>query len=276
MVKDGHVRENRDQFVRYALALLAVAASAIAATSVQAQQKDAGHDAAAQANNPLANMKAVNFQNMYTGEVSGLDQDANQFMLRYAQPVKLFGGQWLMRATAPLNTVPTIDGHETGLGDLNVLAAYLFDTGSPAVSFGFGPQVTVPTASSHETGSEKLSVGFANVLFNATSHKFQWGYLLTWQASVAGDGNAPDVNAGAFQPFLFYQLGQGWYLRSTGIWTYDFESDGYAIPVGLGAGRVIKTHDVVANIFVEPQYSVVTGGDGQPEWNIYGGLNFQF
>lgn len=231
----------------------------------------------AQANNPLANTKALNFQNQYFGELSGLDEDANQLYLRYAQPFSAFGGNWLMRATLPVNTLPQAGGgHETGIGDFNVFAAYLFDTGNPAISFGIGPQVTIPTATDDALGSEKWSLGFANVLFNATNPKFQWGYLLTWQTSVAGEDDRDDVNIGAFQPFGMYQLGQGWYLRSTGVWTYDFETDNYAVPVGFGIGKVTKTDRAIVNAFVEPQYSIATRGDGQPEWGVFAGVNFQF
>jgi hypothetical protein len=48
-------------------------------------------NAAAQANNPLANMTAFNLQNYYIGRLTETDDDANQFWLRYAQPFKLFG-----------------------------------------------------------------------------------------------------------------------------------------------------------------------------------------
>ena len=252
-------------------------ATGVLVTALVAGPVAAQSDAAAQANNPLANTKALNFQNQYTGELSGLDRDANQFFLRYAQPFSALGGEWLMRATLPVNTVPQpAGGDETGLGDFNVFAAYLFDTGNPAVSFGFGPQVTIPTATDDAVGSEKWSLGIANVLFNASSPKVQWGYLLTWQASVAGEDDRADVSIGAFQPFGFYQLGQGWYLRSAGIWTYDFETDNYAVPIGLGAGKVFQTDLATINAFVEPQYSIATDGAGQPEWGIFAGLNFQF
>lgn len=234
-------------------------------------------DPAAQANNPLANTTALNFQNLYTGELTGSDRDANQFFIRYAQPFSALGGRWVMRATLPVNTFPFPGGGDTtGIGDLNVFAAYLFELDNPAISFGIGPQVTAPTANEDKVGSGKWSLGFANVLFNAANPKFQWGYLLTWQASVAGDDDQADVNVGALQPFGFYQLGDGWYLRSAGIWTYDFETDAYSVPIGLGLGKVIKTERAVANAFLEPQYSIATRGNGQPEWNIFGGLNFQF
>lgn len=232
---------------------------------------------AAQANNPLANTTALNFQNQYYGSLTGIDEDANQFYLRYAQPFKAFGGNWLARFTLPVNTVPELGGGDlTGVGDLNVFAAYLFDTGDPAISFGVGPQVTAPTATDDALGSGKWSLGLANVLFNARSKKFQWGYLLTWQKSVDGDDDREDVNMGAFQPFGFYQLGEGWYLRSASVWTYNFENDNYAIPLSLGLGKVIKTDRAVVNIFAEPQKYVWTRGDGQPEWGVFAGVNFQF
>jgi len=49
----------------------------------------------------------------------------------------------------------------------------------------------------------------------------------------AGEDNRDDVNIGAFQPFGLYQLGKGRYLRSTGIWIYNFDSDTYTLPIGM-------------------------------------------
>jgi len=254
-----------------------IAIAGAAVTALFAGPLAAQDNAAAQANNPLANTSALNFQNLYTGELTDVNRDANQFFLRYAQPFSALGGRWLMRATLPVNTFPDPAGGDTsGIGDFNVFAAYLFDTGNPAVSFGVGPQLTAPTATEDEVGTEQWSGGFANVLFNAANPKFQWGYLLTWQTSFAGEDNRADVNAGALQPFGFYQLGEGWYLRSAGIWTYDFETDNYAVPIGLGLGKVTQTDRATINAFVEPQYSVATDGDGQPEWGIFAGVNFQY
>ncbi|AXT28422.1 hypothetical protein D1823_02910 [Ruegeria sp. AD91A] len=240
-----------------------------------AQDQDAA-SSAAQANNPLANFKAVNVQNYYIGEITGTRETGNQFWLRYAQPVSLGDTNWILRASLPINSFPRPGGKTTGVGDLNVFAAYLIDIGNPAVSFGIGPQLTAPTGSTDGSGSEKWSAGIANVLFNASSPKFQYGYLLTWQASFAGDSNASDVNTGAFQPFLFYQLGGGTYLRSAPIMTYDFEADSFNVPIGLGIGQVFKKNDITYNVFVEPQYSVASKGPGQAKWQVFLGFNTQF
>jgi len=233
---------------------------------------------AAQANNPLANFTALNLQNYYIGELTSPDKDANQFWVRYAKPFSVGSTNWIFRASLPVNSFPVgpAGDTETGLGDFNAFAAYLIDIGDPAVSFGIGPQLTVPTATEDALGSEKWSAGFANVLFNAKSHKFQYGYLLTWQASFAGESSREDVNVGAFQPFLFYQLGGGTYLRTAPIWVHNFENDTYSVPLGIGIGQVIPKGNTVYNVFIEPQWSVADKGPGYPKWQVFLGFNMQF
>ncbi len=231
-------------------------------------------DELAQANNPLAHMKSVALQNYYMGDVTESDKALNQFWFRYAQPVD----RWLIRASLPVNTFPTPpDGNtDTGLGDFNVFAAYLLDIDKPGVTFGIGPQVTLPTNTQEGLGTDKWSAGFANVLFNAESKLFQYGYLLTWQTSFAGPGDEPYVNAGALQPFAFLQLGSGWYLRAVPIWMYNFQNDSYNIPLGVGIGKVIISGNKVFNMYLEPQFSVAHDGPGQAEWQVLCGFNIQF
>ena len=234
--------------------------------------------ARAQANNPLANFMAFNVHDYYIGEITDSDEDANQLWFRYARPLTFGDIHWQMRASLPVNTYPTgaNASHQTGLGDLNAFAAWLIDTGVKNMSLGFGPQVTRPTATESAVGSEQWSAGFVNTMFYYGWKRFQVGYLLSWQASFAGDDERADVNLGAFQPFLFYQLGQGWYLRSTGVMAYNFDNDTYSVPIGFGLGKVIPTPKVVFNVFVEPQYSVADEGAGWPEWQVFIGLNSQF
>ena len=57
-------------------------------------------DAAAQANNPLANMTAFNIQNYYIGELTESDESANQFWLRFAKPISVADTNWIFRASA--------------------------------------------------------------------------------------------------------------------------------------------------------------------------------
>ena len=238
---------------------------------------DSTASAEAEANNPLANFTAVNFQNYYIGDLTGPGGDANQFILRVAQPFKLFNVKWLGRLSLPVNTFPSPPDFDskTGLGDLNLFTAALIDVGDPAISFGVGPLLTFPTATETNLGSDKWTIGVANVFFNGRSPKFQYGYLITYEHSFAGNSDRDTVSRGAFQPFGFYQLGKGWYLRGAPIWFFNFENGDFNIPLGLGAGKVIQTRKLVYNFFLEPQYIVASEGDGQPEWQLYFALNLQ-
>lgn len=257
---------------------LRLAAAAVLLLAAPAAGRAQEPDANAQANNPLASTTSLNLQNQYIGRLSGTGDAANAVLLRGAQPFSIGETNWIVRATLPVNTYPvaTGGGHETGIGDFNIFAAHLFDNMGPGVSFGIGPQLTAPTASDRALGSGQWSAGFANVLFVANSPTWQFGYLLTWQASIGGNDTRRPVNVGNFQPFLFRQLGEGWYLRSTGVWNYDFDNNAYAVPLGLGIGKVVHIGNTVANLFVEPQYSVLRQGPGQMEWGVFAGINFQF
>ncbi len=258
--------------------IAAAAAVLFGTTTALAQDEEASGDAGAQANNPLANLIALNFQNFYIGEFTESDDDGFQTIVRYAQPFSIGDTTWLFRGSAPFKYFPTApDGDkEFGLGDIDVFAAYLIDTGNPALSFGIGPQATFPTATDDGLGSKKWSAGVTNVLFNGSSKQFQYGYLATYQHSFAGDSGRDDLNVGAFQPFGFFQLGEGWYLRAAPVWTYNFDNNDYSVPVGVGAGKVIRLGDTVFNLFVEPQYSVLDEGPGFPEWQVFFSVNMQF
>ena len=225
-----------------------------------------------QANNPLASFKTLNFHNYYVPEVSGTDESANTFWVRYAQPVSLGSSQWIVRASLPVQRTPTPAGMTSGLGAINMFAAYLFDTGKPGVTFGAGPLVALPTSTGDVPGGDTWDLGAAAVLFNSTSSLFQWGGLVTYQTDVAGDGNS---SLAALQPFALLQLGSGWYLRSTGIWVYNFETDGYAVPIGLGIGKVMKVGSNIINAFIEPQATVFSDGPGLPEFQVFVSLNIQ-
>ena len=257
---------------------LAIFLAAAAAVPVRAQEQPAeGTSAApsnADANNPLAEFQAFNIHDYYTPSLTEMDdQNANTFWLRYAQPF----GKWLFRASLPGSRVPTGDGTTTsGLGDFNAFAAYQLDLGKPGVSFGVGPLVVAPTASEDETGSGRWQGGLSAVLFNAQSSAYQWGGLVTWQTDFAGDDDRPGTNVLAVQPFYFIQLGKGLYVRSSAIMVFNLETDSYNVPVGLGLGKVVPTGGAVFNIFVEPQFTILDRGAGQPELQVFVGLNTQF
>ena len=228
-------------------------------------------DAAADANNPLSTAIALSFQNYYMPVVSGTDAKINSFYLRYAQP--LAKGRILIRASLPLTStiMTTPDSSSTGLGNTNIFATYSFIS-KEKTTLGVGPFMLFPAID--DKGSDAWQVGAALIGFFKPSAGFQWGGLVTWQTDVAGNDN---TNLLVTQPFFIFQLGNGLYIRSTGIWTFDFISGNINIPLGLGIGKVFGGGtNITYNVYIEPQFSVYNRGDGNPNFQLFVGFNNQF
>ena len=227
----------------------------------------------AQANNPLAAANALNFHNYYTPSLyDEPDQSTNTFWIRAAVPI----GRTLTRASQSLATRPSSSTESiAGLGDFNIFTAYLF-VATPTASVGVGPLLVAPTATKDELGQGKWQAGAAAIAFIAANPVVQFGGLLTWQASIAGDDDRPSTSTLAAQPFAMWQLGGGTYLRTTGIWTFNLKSGDYVVPIGVGVGHVIKSKEIIYNIFLEPQFSILHEGAGQPKVQFFAGINLQF
>jgi hypothetical protein len=227
-----------------------------------------------QANNPLASFNTFNIQNYFVPQLSGLPDDtANTTWLRGVIPV----GPWIVRASLPLNNFPVGGGeNQSGLGDLNAFAAYTLSKGGAPRIYGVGPLMVAPTATDDALGSGKWQLGAAAVYFDMSSSQVQWGGLVTWQTSVAGDDDREDTNTLVVQPFAFFQLGKGTYLRTAPIWVFDLENSTYNVPIGFGIGKVLATPHTVYNIFLEPQFTALNKGAGQPQFQVFAGINMQF
>ncbi len=249
----------------------------VSAKNSTAQDSDA---AAAQANNPLANMTALNFHDYYTPKLSDAPDGSymNTAWVRFAKPFA--SGKFLLRASLPLSTlgVPNATTGKvqttSGLGDLNAFFSYSFISKATA-TVGIGPMLSAPTASHDALGSGKWQGGFAFVAFIAKSPVFQFGGLITWQASFAGQSDRESTSLAAIQPFYFWQIGKGTYLRGGPIWAFDLKKGAYSVPLGLGIGKVVKMGTTMVNLFVEPQYSMLVYGM-QPQFQVFSGINLQF
>ncbi|NME66396.1 hypothetical protein [Flammeovirga aprica] len=246
-------------------------------TSLYAQDKKGpSAEELAKANNPLADLVAFNIQHYARpalNETTG--GAANSTWMRFAMPT----GRVLWRLSAPLETRfinnETTNFSKSGLGDIDLTAFYL-GVMKPKITFGFGPSASFNTASDAALGSGKNTLGAAAVVYAIASPQFQYGGLVTWRTDIGGDPSRDGVNLLAVQPFYFWQLGKGLYFRGAPIMTFDMETGNYAVPIGLGMGKVVKLDKTVLNFFVEPQPSVIVHGAGQPTFQVYGGLNMQF
>jgi hypothetical protein len=119
-----------------------------------------------------------------------------------------------------------------------------------------GPTFTLPTATDSKLGSGKFSLGPTAV---ALTIEGPWvvGALINNQWSVTGWGNK-DVNQMLLQPFVNYNIGQGWYLTSSPIITANWEAhdgDTWTVPVGAGVGKLFKLGKLPINTSLQAYYN---------------------
>ncbi|QHE91031.1 hypothetical protein PI93_003765 [Pandoraea fibrosis] len=234
-------------------------------------------DDANKSNNPLNLATSLNFQNYYTPRLFDTRAHTNDFLVRPTLPIApggLIGYPQILRMTVPISTRPAGDGgYTTGLGDINLFDILLLKQGE--LDIGVGPLITLPTATSRELGTGKWSGGLAAVAVHASKEGLLGG-LVQWQHSFAGQSQRETVHTATLQPFIIRNLPQGWYLRSTGTWTFDVQKNNYDIPLGLGVGKAWRVGKDIFNAFVEPQWTVAHKGEGVPQFTVFAGLNITF
>lgn len=231
---------------RAAAVLMATVLLAGLAASARAQAEEAAGesetDLAKQTQNPVADLISIPLQNNFN---FGAGTDDDLIWILNVQPVVPFelSDDWnlITRTIIPVINQPALfPGSDSafGMGDIN--PSFFF---SPANSgkfiWGAGPSFTFPTATSSELGSGKYSLGPSAVGLYMDG---PWvvGLLATHQWSYAGWGDR-DVNLVLFQPFVNYNLPDGWYVTSVPIITGDFSADGgnhWTVPIGAGAGKL--------------------------------------
>jgi hypothetical protein len=80
------------------------------------------------------------------------------------------------------------------------------------------------------------------------------------------------------QPFVNYNFGEGWYVTSSPIVTANWEMPGtkWTVPVGAGAGRVVKLFGKLpVNFQLGAYYNLVKPEYG-PDWQLRTQVTFIF
>jgi len=244
--------------------------------SMPLRAQESAASVANQSNNPLHPAASLSLQDYYTPELYDSDRHTNDLMLRATVPVApgIIPVPQILRMSVPVATRPQFTGgYDTGIGDINLFDIFLLK--SKGVKLGVGPLITANSASRDELGTGKWQGGLSAVAAQDSSVGV-FGGLVQWQKSFAGEDNRSNVESMTLQPFVFYNLPQGWYLRSSGIMNYNLENDDYYLPVGLGIGRAWKSQRKIINTFIEPQWTVAHEGEDLPKFIVFAGVNITF
>jgi hypothetical protein len=136
--------------------------------------------------------------------------------------------------------------------------------------------LTAPIATNRFLGQGKWQAGLAAIGVHPLSEASELIGILTWQHSFAGERTRPDTQLLTFQPIVVLSVGGGYYIRSSGILSFNTSSNQRLIPVGFGIGKVFKAGPAIVNAFVEPQFTVYRSGISQPSFQLLAGLYFLF
>jgi hypothetical protein len=204
---------------------LGLAIMLVLATNVGVRAQQSTQDLAAAAQNPVAAMYSLPFQNNIYGGV-GPKHDATANVLNI-QPVLPFTvGDWniISRTIAPLIYLPSLasgpseitenslfSGSHFGLGDINQ-SFYFSPAEATELIWGIGPCFNLPTATATPLGSAKFSMGPAAVAL-VMPKPWVVGILARQLWSLAGPSNRPNVSQFLLQPFVNYNMAEGLYLR---------------------------------------------------------------
>ncbi|WP_223291777.1 hypothetical protein [Defluviicoccus vanus] len=262
---------------------------ALAGDTTGSDSSEAQGTLAEAAQNPIAAMISLPLQNN-TFFRTGPDNDTvNVLNIQPVIPFSL-GEDWnvITRTIVPLIYMPTLTnslpetpnaagrGDDFGLGDIN-MSAFLSPASKGIFTWGIGPSLAMRTATSGRLGTQKWSAG-PTVVALVTAKPWVAGTLVRQLWSFAGDNNREDVNQTLVQPFINYNLPDGWYLVTAPIITVNWQaSRGNAafVPVGGGVGRVFAVGGQAINTQVQGFYNAVRP-DYAPQSSLRLQLTFLF
>jgi hypothetical protein len=212
-----------------------------------------------QANAPISSLFQIRLQDSYAPAFQGqLRGQGNFFSIAVGMPLpkyRLPPFPQLSLLTIPAAvTLPLPLGSSTAFGDIRFVDLGVLDAGH-SLLFGVGPAFVFPTPSDVTTDQGKWQVGpAAAVAF--VPRKWLLGILAQNPISFAGDSTRPGANALFLQPFITYQLGRGWFLRSEPQMVFDWETNKQLLPVAYADFLTIIF--LSFGLFAPPNATVIT------------------
>ncbi len=235
---------------------------------------------ARKARNPLADKVSFAIDNAFSFNTGSLRGTAYELDASLVAPSSL-GNDWLIlhRPTLPIMHDPESipgQGGKFGLGDLTYQALVTRNRDSRII-WGVGPALVFPTATSSRLGSGKWSAGPAAGIVSQPGH-WTFGVLgfNTW--SFAGDSARQSINQLSLEPFVSYDLKDGWFVScQPGIsadWTAP-RGERWTVPMGGGGGKGF-TRDGKSVFLTVFGYYNIEHPPGSSPWQLSMGLEFLF
>jgi hypothetical protein len=260
-----------------ALGLLAAATAWVA----PARADLSAEELAKLAENPVANLISVPFQNNTNLNYGPLKQTQNVLNIQPVIPFEL-NKDWnlITRTIMPLVSQPGLfpgDDRTNGLGPTE-FSAFLSPANAEGTIWGVGPIAQIPTTSSSALGSYRWGLGPSFVILKLEKgNPWVYGFLVNNVWSV-GSGAGGSYNNFLLQPFLNYNFSGGTYLSSAPILTANWKADSgnqWTVPLGGSIGQIFHLGKLPVNAQIGAYYNVVKPDFG-PNWQIRAQIQFMF
>jgi len=229
--------------------------------------------------NPVGDIISLPFENNSNFNTGPNDTYLNVLTVKPVYPVNF--GKWnlINRGIMPIiyqeERFPG-EGNKFGTGDLNY-QGFISPAKPGKIIWGIGPAIVLPTHSDNRLGGDKWSMGPAAVAL-ATPGNWVVGVLTQQVWDVAGPSDAADVSSFLLQPFVNYNMKDGWFLTSSPVMTANWEATSgnrFTIPLGGGFGRVFNIGKQPINAFVQA-FGYADKPAGGPDWTLRAQWNFLF
>jgi hypothetical protein len=226
-----------------------VVRTAYAVQQPAAQSAELSESLSEEVNDPTATLTQAQVQEFFTPSEYGTNAQPNTLQGRFILAILPNGVVPLAQITRPTFSLVTIAQNKgastrTEFGDSQLLDLFVMPrwlTEPIDFRWAVGPYLVFPTATSRSAGRGAWQAGPAAAFRYRPIPELLISGLIQQATSFAY--TSPDRNPVSrltFQPMFSYQLGRGWYIRSSdAIWVLNFRhATPTTIPVSAGLGKV--------------------------------------
>ena len=241
--------------------LIVMGLSALPASAQGNAPAESSEELAKAAQNPIANMISIPLQSNFNLNVGPKNEMQYVGNLQPVIPINATEN-WnvITRTIIPFVYQPELgpdSGDVFGLGDIQ-FTAFLSPAKSGALIWGVGPIVQFPSGTDQSITQGKWAAGPSAVALMIQGH-WVYGALVNYLSSFDGQHDRGAVSQWLIQPFINYNLPDGWYLTTSPIITANMmaeSSQQWTVPVGGGVGKIIRIGKLPVNLQLAGYYNV--------------------